>query len=230
MTAKILQMVNSAVYGICSEISEPGQAVLHLGLDTVQALVLSLSVFSAFKPHLLSASDAERLWDHSVSVSRFSRLIAIAEGVPARSLDHYQSAGLLHDIGKLVIASADPAGHRKIAHQAESTKSTEWLAETQFLGCSHAEIGAYLLGIWGLPAPIVEAVAWHHRPSDSLVDSFSPLAAVHAASAFHAQLHPELTHCDPMLDQAFLDRIGMAGRQEAWMECCNAEAGERWQK
>ncbi|MGA7341920.1 MAG: response regulator [Terracidiphilus sp.] len=227
MTAKILQMVNSAVYGIRAEISEPGQAVLQLGLDTVQAMVLSLSIFSAFDPQVLSASVAERLWDHSVSVSRLSRLIALAEGVSPRALDPYQSAGLLHDIGKLVIASADPTGYRKIEGRAISTGTAQWLVETEVLGCSHAEIGAYLLGIWGLPASIVEAAAWHHRPSESPVDKFSPLAAVHVASAFDAQFHPEFTHLDPNLDQAFLDRIGLAGRLDAWMECCREQLSER---
>jgi len=227
MTAKILQMVNSAVYGIRAEISEPGQAVLHLGLDTVQAMVLSLSIFSAFDPHVMDALEAERLWGHSVSVSKFSRLIALTESISPSDLDPYQSAGLLHDIGKLVIASADPTGYRKIEERSISTGTAQWLVESEVLGCSHAEIGAYLLGMWGLPSSIVEAVAWHHRPAKSPVDRFSPLAAVHVASAFDAQFHPEFTHGDPNLDQSFLDRLGLAGRQERWMECCRSEISDR---
>jgi putative nucleotidyltransferase with HDIG domain len=226
MTAKILQVVNSVVYGVNAEVSEPSQAVMLLGLDTIQAMVLSLSIFSAYDPHVLSARRAERLWDHSVSVSRFSRLIARAEGVAAPALDPYQSAGLLHDIGKLVMASADPKGYREIEELAISAGTDQYLVETEVLGCSHAEIGAYLLGIWGLPASIVEAVAWHHRPSESPTTKFSPLVAVHVASAFHARLHPEFRHTDSHVDQAFLNRIGLGDRQDEWMKQCSGQFAE----
>jgi HD-like signal output (HDOD) protein len=226
MTAKVLQMVNSAVYGVYTEVSEPGQAVLILGLETIQAIVLSLSIFSAFDPRVLSAHEAERLWDHSVTVSRFSRCIARAEGISGNALDPYQSAGLLHDVGKLVIATADPKVYRKIAKGAIGTEVRPWQIEKELLGCSHAEIGAYLLGIWGLPSTIVEAVAWHHEPSESPVTEFSPLTAVHVSSVFHAQLHPELNLRDANLDEAFLERLGLAGRQAAWIEACRQRLAE----
>jgi putative nucleotidyltransferase with HDIG domain len=221
MTAKILQIANSAMYGQRAEISEPGQAVMLLGLNTIQAMVLSLSVFSAFDSSVIDAQEVQQLWDHSVSTSRFSKAIAQSEGIAGHALDPYLSAGLLHDIGKLVMASGDPEAYRRILNVTASTETNLWLVEKQDLGCSHAEIGAYLLGIWGLPASIIEAVAWHHYPSDSPVTDFSPVTAVHTASAFHAQLHPEFRHGDPDLDQAFLERIGLAERQKIWMELCN---------
>ena len=221
MTAKILQIANSAMYGPRAEISEPGQAVMLLGLNTIQAMVLSLSVFSAFDSSVIDAQEVQQLWDHSVSTSRFSKAIAQSEGIAGHALDPYLSAGLLHDIGKLVMASGDPEAYRRILNVTASTETNLWLVEKQDLGCSHAEIGAYLLGIWGLPASIIEAVAWHHYPSDSPVTDFSPVTAVHTASAFHAQLHPEFRHGDPDLDQAFLERIGLAERQKIWMELCN---------
>jgi len=226
MTAKILQVVNSAVYGTRAEIAEPGGAVLLLGLDTIQVMVLSLSIFSAFDPHVLSSQEVECIWEHSVSVSRFSKLIAKAEGVAAHALDPYQSAGLLHDIGKVVLASADPVVYRKVHDLAASTKASPWLLEREMLGCSHAEIGGYLLGMWGLPASIVEAVTWHHRPSDSPATAFSPLTAVHVASAFYAQLHPELKRGDPHLDDEFLERIGLVDRKTAWMQLCKEASAD----
>jgi HD-like signal output (HDOD) protein/ActR/RegA family two-component response regulator len=223
MTAKVLQMVNSAVYGAYMEVSDPGQAVLMLGLETIQAIVLSLSIFSAFDRRTLSPQEAERLWDHSVTTSRFSRCIARAEGISGNALDPYQSAGLLHDVGKLVIATADPKAYRKIAQEALVPGTKPWQIEKELLGCSHAEIGAYLLGIWGLPSSIVEAVAWHHHPSESPVNEFSPLAAVHVASVFHAQMHPELQFREPDLDEAFLERLGLAAREAAWLKACSEQ-------
>jgi HD-like signal output (HDOD) protein len=226
MTAKLLQMVNSAVYGVRSEISEPGQAVVLLGMETIQAMVLSLSIFSAFDSSVLRANEAERLWEHSVATGKLSKYIAKSQGISGQALAAYQSAGLLHDVGKLVIASADPKAYRRIADAAAATETRPWMIECEVLGCGHAEIGAYLLGIWGLPSLIVEAVAWHHHPSDSPVTEFSPLTAVHVASAFHSQLHPEFTAGNPHLDEEFLERIGLAGRQAAWKQGCSEQLAE----
>jgi HD-like signal output (HDOD) protein len=220
MTAKLLQMVNSAVYGMRTQISEPEQAVHLLGLNTIQTMVLSLSIFSVIDPVVFSVDEAERLWEHSVASSKISRSIAKAEGISGHALDPYLSAGLLHDIGTLVIASADPLSYRRILDVSSSTGTRPWLVEREILGCSHAEVGAYLLGIWGLPASIVEAVAWHHHPSESPVAEFSPLAAVHAASILHADMYPEHKHGSPGLDQVFLERLGLTERQEIWMNAC----------
>ncbi|MGA9671335.1 MAG: response regulator [Terracidiphilus sp.] len=226
MTAKILQMVNSAVYGVRGEISEPGQAVLILGMETIQAMVLSLSILAAFDPRGLSVEEADWLWEHSLICSRFSRAIAKSQGISGRELDPFQSAGLLHDVGKIVIASADPKTYRRIQDIATETETRPWHVENELLGCNHAEIGAYLLGIWGLPTLIVEAVAWHHHPSESPVTEFSTLTAVHAASSLHAQMHPEFRQGNPEMDEVFLERVGMAERKSEWMRCCKTEVGE----
>jgi putative nucleotidyltransferase with HDIG domain len=226
MTAKLLQIVNSAAYGIRIQISEPKQAVFFLGLDTIQALVLSLGVFSAFDPRLLGTGQAERLWEHAVSVSKYARAVAICEGISGRDLDPYNSAGLLHDIGKLIMASACPENYRRIVATAAATGTRLEVLEFQEFGCTHAEVGAYLLGVWGLPAVIVEAVAWNHRPSDSPVTEFSPLAAVHVANAFDAQQHPDRGDMDPNIDQVFLDRMGLGHRLEFWMQRCIEQTSE----
>jgi HD-like signal output (HDOD) protein/CheY-like chemotaxis protein len=226
MTAKLLQIVNSAGYGIRAEISEPKQAAIYLGLDTIRALVLSLSIFSAFDPHLLGPGQAEHLWEHAVSVSKFARMIAVCEGIGGRDLGPYISAGLLHDIGKLVMASSGPENYRRIMATAASTNTPLHEVELQEFGCTHAEVGAYLLGVWGLPDVIVEAVAWNHRPLDSPVTKFSPLAAVHVASAIDAQLHPDRGYMDSHIDQVFLDQMGLGHRLENWVQCCTEQASE----
>ena len=226
MTAKLLQIVNSAAYGIRAQISDPKQAASYLGLDTIRTLVLSLGVFSAFDLHLLGPGQAEQMWEHALSVSKFARLIAACEGIGGRDLDPYISAGLLHDIGKLIMASAGPENYRRIVATAASTGTRLNEVEFQEFGCTHAEVGAYLLGVWGLPNEIVEAVAWNHRPLDSPVTEFSPLAAVHVASAFDAQLHPDRGFMDAYIDCAFLNRMGRDNRLECWKQRCIEQASE----
>jgi putative nucleotidyltransferase with HDIG domain len=226
MTSKILQLVNSAVSGISEEVSEPTQAVMLLGLDTIQAMVLSVSIFSAFDLSTLRAGEAEHLWKHSLSISKLATSLAQAQGVTGSALDPYQSAGLLHDIGKLVMASAVPKRYRAVLDRSDKDGTETWLAEKKAFGCCHAEIGAYLLGIWGLPTVIVEAVAWHHCPSESQATEFSPLAAVHFADAIDTQMHKNSMHGSATLDYAFLDRIGLPNLEEEWLLGCGAHVLE----
>lgn len=222
MTAKILQVANSVAYAARAEITQPEQAVLHLGIDTIQSLVLSLSIFSSLSSKQQADYSAETLWRHSNLTGEFCRAIARAEGINAVSRGVYLSAGLLHDIGKLIIASTDPSLHRMIADLARTEEKQDWEIEKQTLGCTHAEVGAYLLGIWGLPFPIVEAVAWHHRPSECLTNEMSPLAAVHVADLFAAGSYPEPADGVHRLDTAFLARIGRLERLEDWKDACGA--------
>jgi len=220
MTAKILQVTNSIIYATRTEITEPEQAVVHLGLDIVQSLVLSLSIFSALTPGLQAAAAAESLWQHSNLISALCRAIARAERIPPAAAGGYVSAGLLHDIGKLLIVSSDPALAQRIEKIAADEGKSHCQVEQDLLGCTHSEVGAYLLGIWGLPFPIVEAVALHHRPSQSAAAAMSPLAAVHVANALYAQSKPHTTDCDDAIDTAFLKRIGRLDRLPAWTEVC----------
>lgn len=221
MTAKILQVANSVAYATRSEITQPEQAVLRIGLETVQSLVLSVSIFSSLSARLQAADSVESLWQHSNLTAQYCRAIARAEGIAATSSGGYVSAGLLHDIGKLIIASSDPSLPRAIGEIASADGKPVWQVEKEMLGCTHAEVGAYLLGIWGLPFPIVEAVAWHHRPLESAASEMSPLTAVHVANALEARSHVQATDYDLTIDTVFLERVGRLHRLEAWTEACD---------
>lgn len=219
MTAKILQVANSAIYGIRVQVTQPEEAVLLLGLDTVQSLVLSLSVFSSLGAGLGAGCSADALWHHSSLCGALCRVIARVERLEVIKAGGCVSAGLLHDIGKLVIASADPAMHRKVL-TATAAGASRVDVEQDLFGCTHAEVGAYLLGIWGLPDSIVEAVAWHHRPAASSVTDFSALAAVHVASALVARADTSLPDADRSINFGFLEKIGKLGQLGIWMEKC----------
>jgi HD-like signal output (HDOD) protein len=135
-------------------------------------------------------------------------------------MDACFTAGLVHDIGKLVLIGNLPERYKTaVAHAAkESVPLLE--AERKCLDCTHSEVGAYLMGIWGLPQMIVEAAAWHHLPSIAPAKSFTPITAVHVADSFMSagpffhlsQVHP--------LDQKHLQEAGVAGRVEAWRQVC----------
>jgi HD-like signal output (HDOD) protein len=98
-----------------------------------------------------------------------------------------------------------------------------YAAERELLGCSHAQVAAYLLGVWGLPGTIVEAVAWHHQPEESLSTKFSPLAAVHVASAYHDEKSSSRLRDRTPIDSAFLARIGCTDRDKPWRSKLEAD-------
>jgi HD-like signal output (HDOD) protein len=88
--------------------------------------------------------------------------------------------------------------------------------ELEQLGCTHAQVGAYLVSIWGLPAPLVHGIAFHHNPLDTEENHFSSLTAVHAADAIASQNDPSPLNRDIQLDRSYLDRLGLGGRELLW--------------
>jgi HD-like signal output (HDOD) protein/ActR/RegA family two-component response regulator len=216
MTAKVLKLVNSAFFCLPCEISRASHAVKLLGLDTLRALVLTAHVFEQFESHVLNADDVQQISDHSLAVSNSARKIALLEHADQRTQDESFTAGMLHDAGKLILASTLGTEYGQVLEYSAKANVGVFAAEREVLGCSHGQIAAYLFGLWGLPGTIVEAVAWHHEPAESLSVKFSPLAAVHAASAYHDEESNSRLRDRTPIDAAFLAGIGCAEREKVW--------------
>ena len=216
MTAKVLKLVNSAFFCLPCEISRASHAVKLLGLDTLRALVLTAHVFEQFESHLLTAEDVQQISDHSLAVSNSARKIALFEHADQRTQDESFTAGLLHDAGKLILASTLGERYAEVLEYSAKADVGLFAAEREVLGCSHGQIAAYLFGVWGLPGTIVEAVAWHHEPAESLSVKFSPLAAVHVASAHHDDKSISRLRDRTPIDAAFLAGIGCGDRETSW--------------
>jgi putative nucleotidyltransferase with HDIG domain len=217
LTAKILQLVNSSVFGLAAPMSSAADAVRYLGVDTVRTLVLGLHAFSQF-PLTHSCFDASALWRHSSEASRFARAIAMLEGVDVQIRNEAMAAGLLHDCGKLVLATVMPHEYREATAAAHRENAALWEVEIRTFGCSHAEVGAYLLGLWGLPQRVVEIVAMHHRPLEGSSGAPCPLAAVHAANAIDHELSaPE---APSRVDRAFLEMLDLQDTYSRWKTAC----------
>ena len=219
MTAKVLQLVNSTFFGGGQHVPSPTQAVTLLGLETVKTL--ATHVFSPFNQAELENLSLDSLWDHSVAVGAFAKRIARAEGAGQRSANCALVAGLLHDVGKLVLAANFPEEYGTAL--ALSTRKGNGLpeAEEETFGATHAEVGAYLLGLWGLPDPIVVATAFHHSPTRSQVKQFSPLTAVHVANVLEHQARPtNRIDAASQLDAAYLAELGLAERLTLWRKIC----------
>jgi HD-like signal output (HDOD) protein len=216
MTAQILKLANSAFFGLGRQLSSAGEAVSYLGLDTIKSLVLSAHAFSQFEKAETGSLKIESLWSHSLQVASFAKRISKLENQDPQAVEEAFTAGMLHDIGKLVLAVNLPNEYTEATRLAHSGVELP-LAEHQVFGADHADVGGYLIGLWGLPVPVVEAVALHHCPSRAMQTPFSPLTSVHAANVLELQ-RPESVNGAPAprLDSEYLGRVGVSSRLDAW--------------
>jgi HD-like signal output (HDOD) protein len=227
MSAKILQLVNSAFFGLRRHVSSPSEAAVFLGVDTVRALVLSVNIFSQFDRTGVRGFSIEALWTHSSITGALAKQIAKAEGAESKTVDYAFMAGLLHDAGRLVLAANLPAQYSETLFWMRAQKVPLSDAERERFGTTHAEVGAYLLGLWGLPDPIVEAIAYHHRPDQCLERTFSPLTAVHVANALEREGRAQ--DADEIASQVnvdYLADVGLTNRLEAWRDICRTALQE----
>jgi len=224
MTAKILQLVNSAFFGLGQPINSAVEAVIYLGLNTIRSLVMSVEIFSQYDQKTCKSFSLDVLASHSWKTGVMSRCVAQQERQDLKFLDQCFLAGLLHDIGQLVLAFGLQEEYSAVIAQAMTENLPIWQVEQEVFGASHADVGAYLLALWGLPNPIIEAVALHHQPARCATPEFSPAIAVHAGDVFaheFSQVNTEVPK--PQLDLAYLTRLGFDTRIEAWQAGCKEE-------
>lgn len=221
MTAKILQLANSAFFSLRHPVSNLFRAVNLLGAETIKNLVLFYQVLSQFDPNTFPPSYINSLWQHSTVVGALARRIAKAEGASEELTDNAFAGGLLHDVGKLILATNLPNIYVKTVELVKQENMRLVEAEYRLFGTAHGETGAYLLGLWGLPEPIVESVAYHHHPRDCDTTSFSALTVVHAANSLSHEfsLNPQLSTPDP-LDQVYLQTLHLEQHVGQWRTFC----------
>ena len=224
MTAKILQVVNSAFFGLVRKISNPKEAVMLLGTETIKALVLSVKIFSEFNQKKFSWFNFDELFNHSMAVSMFAQTISKKEHLDQSLVNNALMAGMFHDLGKLILVTNFQKPYQKVLTEAANTKQNLWDLECEMFGTSHAEIGAYLMGLWGLEYPVIEAIAFHHRPGKSLSNSTGLLTAVHFGDAFDRLKNGanDLNSVNGLrqLDKGYLDNLGVAARINDWQMVC----------
>jgi len=147
-----------------------------------------------------------------------ARQIARMEESEIAVLEDSFMAGLLHDSGKLVLAVNLPDRYREVLDCAQSAGVSLWEVERRALGTTHAEVGAYLMGLWGLPDPIVEAIAFHHSPRQCPGRVLTALAAVHVADALVQVECTDEKEIPGGIDADYIAELGRAERMPEWRE------------
>jgi len=225
MSAKILQLVNSAFFGHFSHVESPAKAVHLLGLETIKALVLSLHIFSQYEDRKGLPFSLNSLWKHSMYVGNLAKEIAIAELQDKKTSDYAFIGGMLHDIGKLILAVNMSDKYKKAIEISKREAIELFRAEARVFKTSHAEIGGYLMGLWGLPGPVVEAIVYHHHPECYPCNEFDALAAVYAANIlkFHKKEDMDREAIKKRFSKDFLNRIGCEDRIDGWIKIAEEE-------
>ncbi len=219
LAAGLLKLVNSAFFGLPRRVASVEQAVTLLGLETVRALVLAQGLFARIDAARFPGFGFSGLFDHSLGVARFARLLAGIEGLDKDGRDACFMAGLLHDIGKLLLAQALEGPYGEVLAMARARNVAMLTAEEAVLGADHADVGGYLLGLWAFDEAVATGVAGHHRPA-RFPEARTALFT-HAANALEHELvvvHPGYAPHEP--DMAALAALGFSGRIEVWREAC----------
>lgn len=220
MTAKILQLINSAFFGLKREITTTEEAVNYLGLDIIRSLVLSIEVFEKYKHSTNKWFNMERLMNHSLTCANYAKIIAKDVKMEKVLIGNSFMGGILHDIGKLLLVANLPKEYEQVAELVSNKNARFFEAERLAFGASHARIGAYLLGLWGFPNNILEAVAFHHDPNTSARHSVSPLLAVHVANGLCHKFDGDVEDEASIIDEAYLKELGLTGKVERWEKLC----------
>jgi len=218
MTAKVLQLVNSSFFGLPVHVNDATHAAALLGLNTLKPLVLTASIFRQLEESRVSQAFLEKVLSHSMAVAGVAKRLAKLEQLDLDTIDNTFIAGALHDLGKVVLADNFGREYTVLCHKAMVQQTSIVELEIEQYGASHADVGGFLLGLWGLPQEIIEAVAFHHDPSTSIDESFTPLTAVHVANALAAEtidaaLDPETTIA---VEHAYLAKLGLEERLNDW--------------
>jgi HD-like signal output (HDOD) protein len=223
ISARVLQLVSSAFYGLPRAVTSVGGAVAYLGVEVIKAIVLSVEVSRMFPL-------TQSIPDFSIDAVQQSGMRA--SQLAKRILGHEPGgdvltvAGLLQDTGQLVLASRAASRFGVALSTSSSRKQPLHEVETDLFGASHAEIGAYLLGLWGLPQRVVSAVAHHLEPQRAGCRVFDAAAALYVANLLVADPDvPALEEIPPhtiALDLTFLRSLGVAHQVEEWRRLARA--------
>lgn len=212
ITTRVLQLANTAFFGVQRQVRSVRDAATVLGLEPLRSVVLMAGL-----SRLVHASDMPTGFSLDALQLRSAQVARLAASMlndAGESRTAY-SAGMLHHIGYLMLAVNLPQEYLALRNEAFARNTTMERVERDRLGCDHAEIGAQVLALWGLPLPLIDAVACHHQPSTSGEIRFGAASAVHVAAVLVDDAEGKPVG-DDALEWSFLRRLGVDKAVERW--------------
>ncbi|ERP31991.1 response regulator [Chitinivibrio alkaliphilus] len=220
LSTTILKLINSSFFAIAEPVTTPSQAVTLLGAEVIKSLVVSSHLFSHFAEKETCDSVAE-VMIHSKLVAGFVGEICAYHKVRKSVRETAVMAALLHDLGRLVFESSFHDKYGKAIGISSVTSESLSESERQVLGADHAEVGAYLLGLWGFQYRTVEAVAFHHAPSKCVSADNMLLSILHAADMFALERQERrINFGTEYMDRTYVDETIGLDRWDEWRSVC----------
>jgi HD-like signal output (HDOD) protein len=227
ITAKVLQLVNSAFFGLTRRVDSIPQAVGLLGAETISNIVMISQVFGEFDQNKVEEFGIRDIYAHSLMVGSYAARLAKAVGHPRKLIDEAMLAGMVHELGKLVLINSNNETWLQLYRNRKELTQPFCEAERDALGTTYAEVGAYLIGLWGLSNYVVEAVAHHTCPAVALSSgSFGSLTALYLANSFHSNQNLDFEG-EVILDMDYLKSLGVADRIGEFQQLCAVGADEK---
>jgi putative nucleotidyltransferase with HDIG domain len=216
LAAKVLHLANSAFFSLSHEISDVKSALGCLGFDVLKELVMSAEILRTFHPvRPIPGFCIEALEAHSFLSARIARYLAQQSGRPSSVAD---LAALLHDTGKLILATRLPDLYERCCAVQTQRGSPPQEVELEIFGTTHAEVGAHLLNLWGFPAEAVDAIQAHHRPYGAAAGAFNVRAIVYLSNLLAHECGPneEELPIPNYADAEYLTALGAIDRFPEW--------------
>jgi putative nucleotidyltransferase with HDIG domain len=217
MASKVLQLVNSAFFGLPRQVNDPGQATVMIGMETIRDLVLSINLFSQFDRFKLDRLSMNKLWDHCLDVSSMSRRMVKWITSDKNQIEHAMLAGFLHDVGKLIFAENLTEKYYQTINLSLRKRIPLYQAELDLLGTTHMQVGAYLLALWDLPDAVINSAACHHtiqncQDTQNLIE-----VAVHTANGLDYETNPKRQRGEPpVINQEIVAKFGLSKWVDDW--------------
>ena len=220
MTAEVLKITNSSFFSFQTNITTVAQAVRLLGLETIRALILSTGIFKKYQSNKKLGNFIEKINEYSLTIGRLAQKFSKENGEENAKQDQVFCAAMLSVIGALVLLDANPQKY----HDAMVNAASEGLeaAERKVFGASHAELGAYLLGLWGFNDGMMEAVLYQLHPSDCIHRQVIILPYLHLARVLGPQF-PLLVRSDSNTegeDSSYIRELGLTEKAALWRQSC----------
>lgn len=223
VSAKIIQLVNSSFFNLSRRVENISEAVTLLGSETLNSLVLACDIFDRFDEETVEEFGIREIYTHSVAVGGRAQNIVLHKTKNRKLAEEAMLAGVVHDIGKLALIKSKNAEWRDLYLNWAPQSKPLHIIEKEVLGVTHAEIGAYLIGVWGLSNNIVEAVAFHETP-DQAPESprFGNLCAVYMANIFENQINEKSS---ASFNYEYLAKSDVLESKDSLRECSNSGIG-----
>jgi len=166
LTSRLLQLVNSAFYGFPSKIETVSRALFIVGTQQIRDLALATSIMSLFKGIPESLVNMESFWRHSVACGIAAKILATHRRCEM-NVERFFAAGIIHDIGRLVIYKKISETAQEMIHRCKANKELLYVVEKEVMGFNHSNVGRVLVKYWNLPPSLEDVVAYHHSPKDA---------------------------------------------------------------